>query len=341
MKTTTDATSSERIVERFSLESSKVLPARRGVVGVVLAGFALACLVSSLSFALPPRVRFVLAALSAVVFFTAAFTQRLRPRLEGEVIVTRRGVFRVDRRGRRQLMPWNAQSGVTVLADCARSTLVLAFTSADVTRYLSVSLRDAVLKDVDALADRAFTVVDADLRREDAALSASAALRLLGLCDAMAPGSTERLRLSGVHGESILVLPFELRVCDRSIDLAAPFEWQPFVFHETLGAQTTLFQATWVGQAGIEVLLVAPMPGELSMGPRRDVAGNPAPALSRIVQRDLKLLVAQSGVPPQGITRVAIERFFMLPLRSRLDRAPFARRAPLSVHKVSPERRLS
>ena len=98
----------------------------------------------------------------------------------------------------------------------------------------------------------------------------------------------------------------ELRAGGRVIDLTQPLEWRAFLFLESAGPLGAVVQATWVRQAGAEVVLVAP---------QTDAR---APRGGRVSIAD---------APPPIELRMAIERLFMAPFRHALDRAPRALRS--------------
>ena len=78
------------------------------------------------------------------------------------------------------------------------------------------------------------------------------------------------------------------------------------------------------GQGGTEIVLVSLLPA-LGPLPGSDLDLS---TVDRAVLRDLRLMQASPEQPPPAEQRVAIERLFMLPLRSALDRAPRPSRLP-------------
>lgn len=248
-------------------------------------------------------------------------------RTRGWVVVGGRGIARLDRSGREtELAEWSEPFGVTVLANHTRTSCLLAFTTPMHTRYLSVRTTAPSGQREDPIAARAVlalaaTVADADIMRETgAALSPSDAAELLRSVRENAETALGRIYLSGAAGEKIVLENRELRCGDRVFDLRSPLEWKGFLFHESMGSIATVYQATWIRQGSGEVVLVAPLPPEISVGKRRDVSLHPA------LLRDLKLMQSTPGEPPPRELRVAVERVFMLPLRQALDRAPRASR---------------
>lgn len=248
-------------------------------------------------------------------------------RTRGWVVVGGRGIARLDRTGKAtELADWSEPFGVTVLANHTRTSCLLAFTTLRHTRFLAVRTTAPSGQREDPIAARAVlalaaTVADADVMRETgAALSPSDAAELLRSVRENAEAALGRIFLSGAGGESIILENRELRCGDRVFDLRAPLEWKGFLFHESVGSIATVYQATWIRQGSGEIVLVAPLPPEISVGRRRDVQLHPA------LLRDLKLMQSVPGEPPPREVRVAVERVFMLPLRQALDRAPRASR---------------
>ena len=116
-----------------------------------------------------------------------------------------------------------------------------------------------------------------------------------------------------------------LAIGECSFDLTSKLEWRPLMFHESTGQAAALYQATWIKQAGSEVVLVAPMPASIvprESSAHRDASGR----LGRALTRDLRLLQAPAETPPSRDVRVAIDRPFMMAVRRVLDDAPLAAR---------------
>jgi hypothetical protein len=105
-----------------------------------------------------------------------------------------------------------------------------------------------------------------------------------------------------------------------------------------------IYQATWLRQSAIELVLVASMPSEITSW-MVGKAVHPVGAVTRdsLVQRalvrDLRLMQSLPDVPPPREQRIAIERLFMLPLRQALDRAPRAARTSTPPSRAMPEGR--
>jgi hypothetical protein len=209
-------------------------------------------------------------------------------------------------KGRTSLARWSQPFGVSVLANAARSRVLLAFTTPVATRFLGVRVETP--RDADAareLLERSITVPDVDLElaagpSPDALLradSASTLVRELERRDALA---FQRLYLSDARGASIVADPDRLVVGEHVFDLSSPLEWRVFTFQEGNAGVATLYQATTIRQGATETVLVCRAPAEVaswSLGRPSDAA-------------------------PARETRVAIDRIFMTPLRSILERAP-------------------
>jgi hypothetical protein len=177
-----------------------------------------------------------------------------------------------------------------------------------------------------ALIERTTTVGDEDLRGgREWALSAGDADRFVREVLRWAPGALDRVYLSDATGEPVVLDRTELRVGGRRIDLAAPLEWRASLFQE-LGAHAVLVcQATWVRQADLEFVLVAPLAADAMQirepDPALRAAGEDS-VVRRALARDVRLMQATIGEPPPRDLRRAIDRAFMLPLRQAFDRAP-------------------
>jgi len=103
------------------------------------------------------------------------------------------------------------------------------------------------------------------------------------------------------------------------------------MFHESTGQAAALYQATWIRQGTVEVVLVAPMPASIVP---RDAQKDAHGKLARALTRDLRLLQAPAESPPVRDVRVAIDRPFMMAVRRVLDDAPLA----LRVSQAPPSR---
>ncbi len=255
---------------------------------------------------------------------------RARPKTHGWIGCYAWGVTREDEDGSVRLLAYGEPFGVSLLADHARSRVLVAFTTPTHTRYLTLRTDDGP----PAILARATTIAESDAAALSTSfmLSGADAVTLLEMIEHAAPRATERLFLNGSRGERIVIDPVELRVDPlrdtltashsrrRLFDLRAPLEWRGFMFHESVGPITTLYQATWVRQGAGEIVFVAPMPHVLAS--RADRRANLTTDDMAHVVRELELLQSLPESPPPRELRTAIERAFMLPLRQALDRAP-------------------
>jgi hypothetical protein len=206
---------------------------------------------------------------------------------------------------------WDEPFGVTVLANAARSRALFAFTSRARTRFVAVRVETPA--DADAareVFEGAVSVTDPDLdvtlgTSGGSCLSGAAAATLLAELRKRAPAAVGRIYLFDSSGGSVALEGQELRVRDKVIDLMDALEWRSFTFHETGTSAITLYQATWARQGATELVLVCPIPAELSSW---GLGRSPDP-------------------PPAREQRVAVDRLFMIPLRSALERAPRLSRA--------------
>jgi hypothetical protein len=265
------------------------------------------------------RPSFGVAVFACGALLTISSSMRRR-REAGRVTVTEHGVERTDGRGAVRLVDFGEPFGVTVLAAPSGRRALLAFTTPARTRFLAVEAGDDVRREVlrELLADAA-TVTDGDaMASAGPALRAEDALALLRVVRAREGRALGRMFLTTAEGEPLVLDGADLRIGARLFDLRSALEWRAFVFHESVGAQVTLYQATWVRQSGAEVVLVAPMPAEIALPSRSrsDVALHPA------ALRDLRLLPSHPEPPPPRELRRAVERVFMMPLRRALDGAP-------------------
>jgi hypothetical protein len=301
------------------------------VSSAIASGLVLGAIVAALG----PGPSWVRALASAVLVSLAAgashvFGRRHQPP-RGWLVVDGDGMHRVARGRKAVLADWREPFGLTVLASADRATLLLALTSAHATRYLSARVRDA--EDAAAaptVIDRATTAAASDLRQGDEfALCAADAERLIRALARHAPAALDRVYLSDAAGEAVVLDRLELRVGARRIDLSAPLEWRTSLFQERGPHAASVCQATWVRQADVEVVFVAPMPADGGWTGEADAAVRAAgegAAVRRSVTRDLRLIRAVASEPPSREARHAIDRVFMLPLRRVLDRAPRASR---------------
>ena len=179
--------------------------------------------------------------------------------------------------------------------------------------------------------DRCFTVIGDDAGMEaigpDGEPLVLSPDELASLLDALvehSPTCLDRFVLTDARGASVTLDGRHLAVGDRSFDLNAPLEWKPIVFQEAFGQAIAVYQGTWIRQSSTELTLVSLLP---ALGPPAG-DGLDLGTLDRGVLRDLRLMQAVPEAPPPNEQRVAIDRLFMLPVRSALDRAPRASHQP-------------
>lgn len=318
--------------------------------GRATGGLAVALVVCAIAVAVEPvpslpawiRAAFALALVAVAGVVHHVVGRRSRAPL-GWLSVDEGGVRRVDRNGAVTLVDWKQPFGLVVFASPDRARLLLALTSPGAMRYVSARVQDASdAAGASGLLDRATTAAESDLRADEHALSAADAEQLLDYVARRSPAAVDRAYLSDASGEAIVLDRGELRVGARRIDLLAPLEWRASFFQE-LGAQVaSVCQATWVRQGDVEVVFVAPMPGDRAWSPEADPAVRAAgkgAVVQRSVARDVRLMQASAGEPPPRELRRAIDRVFMLPLRHALDRAPRVARAPSPPARPMPEGR--
>jgi hypothetical protein len=254
----------------------------------------------------------------AIVTLVAALSLLSRRRrseitVSGWIIVDEEGVAREHDGALTRFTSPDATFGVVLLSNEARDLGVVAITTESATRYIPVrAATDDDRVHAHALFVRPPALTEVDVRhvtRDDAgALSAADASLLVSAIRARDPSALERIVLSDPRGALVVLEGNELRAGDRVIDLTTPLEWRAFLFVESAGAVASVVQATWVRQAGVEVVLVADAARE---------ANHPRGAR-----------VSHPDAPPPIESRIAIERLFMAPLRHALECAPRASRVP-------------
>jgi hypothetical protein len=257
---------------------------------------------------------------------------------QGWLLVDASGARRADGQAATRLASWGEPFGLTVFASADTTTLLFAFTSPEATRFVSARRRAGDPPFAPRLLERAVTVTDSDLpAAEERALSPDDAERLMATVAQRAPGALDRVYLSDASGEPLTLDPGELRIGSKRIDLSAPLEWRAFLFQERGAHAASVCQATWVRQAEVEVVLVAPMPGDSGwLGSARATFHASEIQLPRetrnALARDMRLMQASAGDPPPRELRRAIDRVFMLPMRRALDGAPRTSRTRPSLH---------
>jgi hypothetical protein len=302
---------------------------------VLAGGFAAALTLVAVGIALGQGSPWLRSAGALVAVSLAALVNRLLGRRtlppRGWLVVDTDGLHRIARGPAVRLVAWGEPFGVTVLSSADRARLLLALTTPRATRYLSARVRDAEdAAAAPALLDRATTAAASDVRDGDElSLRAADAERLVHALMRFAPDAADRIFMSDAAGEPIVLQAGELRVGGRRIDLSLPFEWRTSIFQERGPHTATVCQATWVRQADVEVVLVAPMAADGGWTHDADAAIRAAgegALVRRAITRDLRLLRASAGEAPSRETRHAIDRVFVLPVRRALDRAPRAAR---------------
>lgn len=253
-------------------------------------------------------------------------------KLHTEPIGERRGI-QLDRdrlvfRGCRQVQPLlllDAPFGVTLLATPRRDRLVAVLSSSLGTFSLGASFDASARRAFAPLFDRASTVCTDEDGLHAVGPDGDALIfapdELASILDALVernPNCLERFVLSDAHGAAITFDGQLLRAGERSVDLCAPLEWRSILFQEAFGQAVAVYQGTWVRQSGTEFVLVALLPSLTALA----FSDPDSSTLDRAVLRDLRLMQAAASAPPPTEQRVAIERLFMLPVRSVLDRAP-------------------
>ncbi len=300
-------------------------------------GLALVIAVATVLLPIAPLPRIVMG-VAAIACFVVAL--RLRERAARRpfaatgafVEATPEGLSLVSESGKKNLVPsWNGPLGVVLLASYGRPTALLAVSAPTQMRFVAVRL-DGKSDDDDATLAKITVLADLDLIdgvTHEAALSSADAATLVRCITERCPDALGRVYSNDGRRTPIALDRAELVVGERRIDLTSALEWRPLMFHESTGQTAPLFQATWIRQAALELVLVAPMPASLL--PRdasaKDVGGRVGHALTR----DLRLLQAQAEPPPPRDVRVPIDRPFMLVVRRALSEAPLAVRIPTST----------
>lgn len=249
--------------------------------------------------------------------------------LDGERLAFRLFAARLD--SAETLLRLDAPFGVTLLASPRRDRLLVLFSSASGTFYLGAGFDAAARRAFAPLLDCSFTVVGDDAGMDavgpDGEPLALAPEELASLLDALveqSPTCLERFVLTDARGASLTLDGRHLCIGDRTVDSNAPLEWKPIVFQEAFGQAIAVYQGTWIRQSSTELTLVALLPAlGPSLGAELDLS-----TLDCGVLRDLRLMQASPEPPPPTEQRVAIDRLFMLQVRSALDRAPRASRQP-------------
>jgi len=303
-------------------------------IAVGVASLAMSAAAGPLGLPLPLAVQIALGLAGLLAVAWAVLARRPVMQLSGTYMeADALGLTRVtaDPTKRTMFASWDAPFGVALLASYGRPTALLAFTTPTQTRYVPARIDLANShrsEEDDELLARIAVLADLDLVdgiAHDAALTAAATAALVRHVEGHDKNALGRVYLSDGKGMPIALDRATLAVGERSFDLTSQLEWRPLMFHESTGQAAALYQATWIRQAGSEVVLVAPMPA--SIVPRETNAHREATGrLGRALTRDLRLLQAPAESPPSRDVRVAIDRPFMMAIRRVLDDAPLASR---------------
>lgn len=219
--------------------------------------------------------------------------------------------------------------GVTLLSTPRRDRLVALLTSASGTFCVGSAFDPSARRAYSPLCEHAFTVASDEMGLEaigpdgsPIVLAPADFAALVSSLTSLDRSSWSRLVLSDARGAPIVLDGRSLRIGERALDLDVPLEWRGIVFQEAFGQAVAVYQGTWIRQGSVEVVLVSLLPSLMSASPASVTDGSPLTTLDRSVLRDLRLMQAVPDEPPPSEQRVAVERLFMLPLRSALDKAP-------------------
>ena len=304
---------------------------RLAVIGLGIVAMSASAATDLVGLPVPLALRVAIGFAGLMAIAWAAFGRRRVDQPSGTYVeADASGLTRVTEDATKTIVTWDAPFGVALLASYGRPTALLAFTTPTQTRYVPARIDDRSEADDELLA-RIAVLADLDLVdgvAHDAALTATATAALVRHVEGRDKDALGRVYLSDGKGMPIALDKATLAVGERSFDLTSHLEWRPLMFHESTGQAAALYQATWIKQAGSEVVLVAPMPA--SIVPRETNAHREASGrLGRALTRDLRLLQAPAESPPSRDVRVAIDRPFMMAVRRVLDDAPLASRVPL------------
>ena len=270
-------------------------------------------------------------AISVLAFRTHAANRAraLVAREQAFLVIDDEGIFRERGTVRTPVLRWSETYGVTLFSDRSRSHLVFAFTTAEGARYVGANVTLAERSTHHVLIANAATLADHDLENSlaesESWLADEGAEALLDVLTQRDPACFARFFLSTTSGESVRVDEHRVSIGERTFSLHEPLSSRNAVFHESGGRVATIYHATVVAQGEHEVAFVAPMPADLSWGSARSrtaLAPIRDALVRRALRRDSRLYAAEPEPPPARETRVAIDRLFMLPLRTMLDRAP-------------------
>lgn len=257
----------------------------------------------------------------ALIGFAGAAKDAIGERIEADAA----GVHRITH-GEKKTLVEGDEGGICVLVNCARSRGVVVFSSETHTRYIGFELHGARLQDRTLILENA--AICADLELEELAhshpLQSSEVADLLTYLKIRYPHAYGRLCSRTPAGERIALSRHTIEIGEHSFDLHAPIQWKAGTFFEWMGSLTRLFQATTLRQGDRSVAFVCAMPTELSVGPD-----------PKLVASDLALVQAPTQAAPRG-QKIALERLYMLHLRTILAGAPLAELALTSLSRVRP-----
>jgi hypothetical protein len=276
-----------------------------------------------------PGVRLVLPiALMALAIAIRSATARRRSSHRRGILIDHASLyFQADGNEPRSVVSLRDPFGLTLVKSPERDRIVAVWSSPEGLFYVGTSLDEETTRLLGPLFDRAFTVLGDDAALQAIGpdgkvleLSSSDFLALILAVEEIDPACHRRLILSDARGAPFRLDARELVVGERRFDLEAPLEWRPFVFQEALGQSVTVFQGTSIRQGGSEAVLVSLLPSFVPFEVRD------SGQFDRAMLRDLRLVQASPEDPPPRDARVAIDRLFVLPVRSALDTAPHANR---------------
>lgn len=125
------------------------------------------------------------------------------------------------------------------------------------------------------------------------------------------PTCLGRFMLSDQAGRPVLLDDGLLVAQGCQFDLRSPVEWRSIQFQEAFGSAVTYYQGTWVRQGVNEVVFVSLLPpSQLDATVSPDLATDATATPGAITD------------PPPVAQRVAMEGFFVAPMRSALRDAP-------------------
>lgn len=149
------------------------------------------------------------------------------------------------------------------------------------------------------------------------------------------PRAPSRVFSVDARGDALSLDDGALTIGAVRIDLTQPLGWRATLFRERgFGGVDAVYQATYVQQGEQEVALVSLLPALSSPLAPGDLPTGGWHA-ERAVREDVALLEHSPSLPPPAERRVAIDRVFVLPIRSALARAPRARRSRARGERAS------